>query len=114
MEASPSRGLTSARMYCTIMYMEPVSFDWDEGNREKNCIKHRVTTQESEQVFFHDPKIIWKDETHTTIEERYIILGETTMKRRLHVVYMIRDEKIRIISARDQSKKERRLYENQC
>ena len=95
------------------MYMAPVSFDWNEGNKEKNWIKHRVTIKETEQVFFNNPRIIWKDDKHSTLEERYIILGKTNMKRHLHIVYVVREEKIRVISARDQNKKERRFYENQ-
>ena len=57
--------------------MAPVSFDWNEGNKEKNWIKHRVTIKETEQVFFNNPRIIWKDDKHSTLEERYIILGKT-------------------------------------
>lgn len=94
------------------MYMVPVSFDWDEGNKDKNWIKHRVAIKEAEQVFFNQPKVIWRDEKHSGSEKRYIILGQTDMKRKLHVVYALRGENIRVISARDQNRKERRHYEN--
>ena len=98
-------------MYCTIMYMVPVGFDWDEGNREKNWVKHRVMMEECEQVFVNSPRLIADDPEHSHHEARYSMLGITNSGRKLRVIYVIRQDSVRVISARDQSRKERRQYE---
>lgn len=93
------------------VHMVPVGFDWDEGNREKNWSKHRVRTHECEQMFFNRPIMIWKDSKHSETEERFAALGKTNEGRRLAVVFTIRGGTIRVISAQEQNKKERRAYE---
>jgi uncharacterized DUF497 family protein len=84
---------------------------WDEGNREKNWLKHAVTTQEAEQLFFNRPLILSQDREHSQDEARYGAFGTTNAHRELFVVFTIRGTKIRVISARDQDKQERRFYE---
>jgi uncharacterized DUF497 family protein len=86
-------------------------FEWDEGNVNKNWGKHRVRTREAEQVFRSVPKVFHKDHLHSIYEERYIVWGKTAGKRRLSVVFTIRNEKIRIISARGMNVKEKKDYE---
>ena len=87
-------------------------FDWDEGNVAKNWRAHRVMATEVEQVFFNKPLIIAEDEKHSSEKERrYFALGRTDGERLLFVVFTLRKRLIRIISARDMSKKGRRLYE---
>lgn len=88
----------------------PISFDWDKGNINKNWEKHGVHFKETEEVFLNKPLDIRKDIKHSQFEDRYIALGVTDKKRYLYIVFTIRDSKIRIISARDQSKTERKLY----
>jgi hypothetical protein len=90
---------------------EPIEFVWDKGNIDKSWKKHRVTNQECEEVFFDKKKKIYKDKLHSIGEDRFILLGKTKKKRLLYVVFAVRNKKIRIISARDINKKERRLYE---
>ncbi|MFH1856217.1 MAG: BrnT family toxin [Candidatus Omnitrophota bacterium] len=85
-------------------------FQWDEANFEKNWLKHQVTASESEQIFFNQPLIIADDVTHSKDEERYYALGKTDEQRMLFVVFTIRRNLIRVISARNMSKKERRIY----
>ena len=86
-------------------------FDWDKGNRDKNFIKHQVTDEECEEVFFDSRKRIASDELHFGQEPRYLLIGQTKKLRSLFIVFTIRERKVRIISARDLSKKERKLYE---
>ena len=86
-------------------------FDWDEGNLLKNWEKHGVTVAECEQLFFNRPLLARPDEGHSSAEVRFYLLGKADSNRRLFVVFTIRDERIRVISARDQSQKERRSYE---
>ena len=89
----------------------PGEFQWDKGNKGKNYQKHKVTDQECEEVFFDQTKKIFKDTLHSGKEERYILFGQTKESRILFIVFTIRHEKIRVISARDLNKKEKKLYE---
>ena len=85
-------------------------FEWDEGNVHKNWEKHRVRPEECEEAFFNRT-FVAKDEKHSLTEERFYLLGETNKGRKLFVVFTIRGNRIRVISARDMSRKERRIYE---
>lgn len=84
-------------------------FDWDSGNKDKNFVKHRVDQSESEQIFVDTPTFL-KDERHSQAEERYTVYGETKSGRKLTLIFTFRGKEIRIISARDQSKKENYIY----
>ena len=86
-------------------------FDWDEGNKDKNQIRHDVSNKEAEQIFFDKNAVQLEDKAHSQIEIRYKILGITKKNRKLHITFTIRNNKVRVISARDQNKKERKLYE---
>ena len=85
-------------------------FDWDEWNINKNWEKHRVTYLECEQVFFNEPFIVKRDESHSLYEPRYYALGKTNQGRALFIVFTIRKGKIRVISARDMNQQERSYY----
>jgi hypothetical protein len=76
-------------------------FEWDHGNIAKNRNQHDVTTGECEQIFFNKPLIVKPDKEHSIFENRYYALGRTNMNRLLFIAFTIRNEKIRIISARD-------------
>jgi uncharacterized DUF497 family protein len=88
----------------------PLAFDWDKGNFEKNWKRHQVHFKEAEEVFLNKPLKIYRDKRHSQKEEGFTALGITDDGRRLYIVFTIREESLRIISARNQSKKERRLY----
>ena len=85
-------------------------FQWDDGNSEKNWISHQVAKSECEQIFFNQPLVIGNDEKHSEIEKRYYVLGHTDCDRQLYIVCTVRQNLIRVISARDMSKKEREVY----
>ena len=85
-------------------------FEWDEGNVGKNWESHRVTPQETEQVFFNRPLIVADDPKHSRSERRYFVLGQTDENRALFVAFTLRGQRIRVISARDMSRKERKVY----
>ena len=85
-------------------------FLWDEGNSDKNWIKHRVLKFECEQVFFNKPLVISDLEKVSDDEKRLYLLGRTDPDRKLFVVFTIRNNLVRVISARDMSKKEREIY----
>jgi uncharacterized DUF497 family protein len=88
-------------------------FDWNEANLTKNWEKHRVTPWECEQAFFNLPLVVAEDSAHSAIEARYYVLGQTDTGRRLFLVFTTRKGRIRVISARDMSAKERRTYYEQ-
>jgi len=86
-------------------------FDWDDRNRTKNLHSHSVSIQESEQVFFNTPIVVSQDLAHSSAKEpRFAALGRTDDGRLLSIFFTIRKKLIRVISARDMSKKERQVY----
>lgn len=90
---------------------KPIQFEWDQGNIHKNIAKHKIKNEEAEEVFINQPIVLIKDKKHSQKESRLLILGKSDKKRLLSVIFTQRDKKIRIISARPMSQKERRLYE---
>ncbi len=93
------------------LFPHPVQFNWDQGNVRKNIAKHQIKNEEAEEVFVNQPIVLVKDKKHSQKEARLMILGKTDKKRLLSVIFTQRGKKIRIISARLMSRKERRLYE---
>jgi len=91
-----------------------ISFQWDKGNLNKNLIKHGVGSSETEEVFYDKYKKIFKDRLHSGKEERLRIIGKTKKNKLLFIVFMIRNNKVRVISARDLNKKEVYLYEKKA
>ena len=85
-------------------------FEWDQGNLSKNRDQHDVSTWECEQIFFNRPLIIKRDKEHSQTENRYYGLGRTNVNRLLFVVFTVRNDKIRIISAREMTDGEIERY----
>jgi uncharacterized DUF497 family protein len=90
---------------------EGTEFEWDGGNGEKNWLRHRVSQSESEQVFFNRPFVSAEDRRHSDEEARYYALGQSDGGRLLYVVYTLRGEKVRVISARSMTRAEQKEYE---
>lgn len=97
--------------------MEPIDrlascegFDWDVGNSDKNWNKHGVSTAECEELFFNQPLVVAEDVAHSREEDRFYALGHADGGRMLFVVFTLRGALIRVISARDMSRKERKVY----
>ena len=88
-------------------------FDWDDGNRRKSADKHDVSQAEAESVFFNDPLIVVEHSKHSEAEPRFNALGKTTQNRLLHITFTLRQNgtMVRVISARDMYRKERKAYE---
>ena len=85
-------------------------FDWTGGNAEKNWKRHGVAPSEAEQVFFNTPLLWGDDPMHSGTETRYYALGQTDGARALFVAFAMRGRRLRVVSARDMSRKERRAY----
>jgi hypothetical protein len=92
--------------------MKDLSFDWDQWNIQKNEIKHGISRLEAESAFFDGEAVIFSDTRHsTTKEKRWIFYGKSIYHNVLMVAFTVRAGKIRIISARKASRKERETYE---
>lgn len=85
-----------------------VEFDWDEANIG-HIAEHDVKPEEAEEVLLGDPLDL-KFQPEGGDEERWVYLGETNTGRILQVVMTLRGEKIRVVTAYDASKHEKRLY----
>ena len=85
-------------------------FDCDKGNIEKNWIAHQATPQEAEQVFFNSPLLVADDQKHSRTEKRYLVLGQTDQDRFLFIAFTVRKHSIRVVSALDMNRKERKVY----
>lgn len=98
----------------TVRNIELTGFHWDTGNLNKNRIKHKVENKECEELFFNKPLIvITSDPVKSKSEKRYYAFGKTNVNRLLFIVFTIRNKQIRVISARNMSKKEAAFYEEQ-
>lgn len=87
-------------------------FLWDEGNQSKNLKKHGVSTPKAEQVFLNRDCLapLGIQVSPKPEEPRFGALGMTLLGRRLAISFTLRAGKIRVISARPMSAKERRMY----
>lgn len=83
--------------------------DWDKGNLE-HIKKHDVSREECEEAFLNKQPIVTEDVTHSQIEDRYRIYGQSDNGRLLFIIITVRNSKIRVISARDQNKRERKEF----
>jgi uncharacterized DUF497 family protein len=84
-------------------------FEWDAANSEKNWRRHQVTQAECEQVFANLPLLLSLT-TKAGEEVRYFALGRTDAVRELTVVFTVRGKRVRVISARPMSRRERKEY----
>jgi len=94
-----------------ISFRNLKGFSWDKGNIDKSYLKHGITQSESEEIFLDENLKTVEDIKHSGKETRSIALGKTFDGKVLFVVYTLRTDKIRIISARKANKKERVAYE---
>ena len=87
-------------------------FEWDEHKAKSNRIKHGVSFDEASSVFDDSLAKIFDDEFHSGDENREIIVGHSIRRRLLLVCFTERpNERIRIVSARLPSARERKAYE---
>jgi len=88
-----------------------VVFEWDSGNQVKNYTKHGVSRLETESIFQDGKRLDFPDPLHSEVEDRFVTVGRSNRPRILFVAWALRGKKVRVISARPASKKERRIYE---
>jgi len=87
-------------------------FDWDPAKAASNFKKHGVSFEEAQSVFYDDFAIQFFDETHSSEEERFLMLGMSSGARLLLVCHCEHDGGgvVRIISARQATKQESTFY----
>ena len=87
-------------------------FDWDENKNRINLEKHGITFQEASTVFFDDRAILFDDPEHSIDEDRFLLLGMSETAKVCIVCHCYResDTVIRIISARQATRKEEQRY----
>lgn len=88
-----------------------LEFEWDQEKADSNRRKHRVSFAEAATVFADPLAAIFDDEVHSEEEQREIIVGHSADNRLLLVCFTERAGAIRIISARQATRRERRDYE---
>ncbi len=90
-----------------------MEFEWDPLKAEDNLKKHGVDFTEAATVFSDPLSITYSDPDHSLDEDRYIIIGSSSANRLLIVAHTDRDEGTRLISAREVTSRERKLYESE-
>lgn len=96
----------------SIDWTSIVGFEWDSANALKSAQKHGVRTDEAEEVFLNQPLLVLEDPAHSSIRERrWRALGQTGAGRLLQIVFTLRNDRLRVISGRPMSRKERLVYE---
>ena len=86
-------------------------FEWDPEKGRENEQKHGVGFLEASEVFDDDHSSSVPDPDHSANEDRYLIFGISKQGKHLVVSYTERGERIRLISARHMTSRERRAYE---
>ena len=88
-----------------------MKFEWDENKAAANLSKHGVSFAEAKTVFADPLHVDFYDPDHSFDEHRYIIIGESQQARLLMVSYTERGDVIRLISSREVTLAERKVYE---
>jgi uncharacterized DUF497 family protein len=86
-------------------------FAWDERKASANLRKHRVAFEEAATVFADPIAREYDDPEHSAVEARFLLVGHSLAGRILLVVYVEKDDTIRIVSARRATPSEREEYE---
>ena len=89
-----------------------MEFEWDAKKTAKNLHKHKVSFIEAATVFGDFLGTTAADPAHSADEQRYITVGLSSLGRLLMVAHAERGDRIRIISARTLTAKEKSAYEN--
>ncbi len=88
-----------------------MNFDWDDGKAQINLAKHGVSFQEAASVFDDPLSITFPDPNHSLAEDRSVIIGHSDRGRLLFVSHADRENQTRLISAREATRPEKRVYE---
>lgn len=90
-----------------------IDFEWDDEKAESNATKHGMSFEEAATVFGDPLAITFDDPDHSDEEDRFITIGLSALDRILVVCHTDRSDRIRIISARRATPRERKAYEEE-
>jgi uncharacterized DUF497 family protein len=88
-----------------------VRYVGDPAKAKANIRKHRVSFEEAATVFLDPLAVTYPDPDHSDDEDREITIGHSARRRLLFVSHAQRGDQIRIISAREATRKERKQHE---
>ena len=88
-----------------------MTYEWDPAKAAANLKKHGVSFEEAASIFLDALALTFWDPDHSEEEERDITIGRSAEQRILFVAHTAREDRIRIISARQATSQERRQYE---
>lgn len=108
-----SRTISANRVGQHRSFVVPRQFEWDLKKAAANLRKHGVSFDEAITSFRDPLSILLEDPDHSMDEHRYVLLGESIKRRLLVVAFADWFSRIRIISARLASKRERHDYEEE-
>ncbi len=93
-------------------FVDDLRFEWDPRKSETNLRKHGVSFEEAQTVFSDENALLRSDPDHSDDEERFVLIGLSAALRMLVVChcYRVRDDVIRIVSARRATKPENHQY----
>jgi uncharacterized protein len=89
-----------------------MQFEWNPDKANSNLKKHGVSFNEASTVFKDPLSVTFPDPDHSYSEERYVIIGLSSAGRILIVSHTDRADRVRIISAREATRNERRFYQD--
>jgi len=90
-----------------------LEFEWDSEKARRNLRKHSISFREGMMVFNDVFAITYYDDAHSRHEQRFLTLGLSDLGRVLVISHSMVDEKVRLISARKATRRERELYEKE-
>ena len=93
--------------------MDTINFEWDENKNQINKKKHGLSFETAQEVFYDEFAVVFDDPDHSIGEERFLIIGMTESSKICIVSHCYRnsDNVIRIISAREATKREKKIYQ---
>lgn len=88
-----------------------LEFEWDAGKASSNRKKHGVAFEEATTAFYDSLSKTIPDPLHSEGEQRLVLIGQSSVRRLIVVVHVDRGSRIRLVSARPATRKERKQYE---
>lgn len=99
-------------LFFWILETSSFEFEWDNGNRTKNATKHRISTEEIENIFRSGLALpLGIQISPPVLEQRLGLVGPSLTGRLYQVAFVLREGRVRVISARPAHRKERARYE---
>jgi len=89
-----------------------MQFEWNPDKARSNLKKHEVSFNEASTVFNDPLSMTFPDPNHSYSEDRYVIIGLSSAGRILVIPHTDRADRVRIISAREATRNEKRFYED--